>query len=106
MTEMPPQRIRALLRFHDRDPSGCPLPSLWRKEITWLVKKRHPNLSIETKENRVAVRGEKQTNDGEKTGDVLYQGIAARTGNPKPRCALRASFHAGGGHGSSTSSHG
>jgi molecular chaperone IbpA len=34
------------------------------------------DLSIETKENRLAIRGEKQTND---TGDVLYQGIAART---------------------------
>ena len=37
------------------------------------------NLSIETKENRLSIRGEKQTNDKEKTGDVLYQGIAART---------------------------
>jgi molecular chaperone IbpA len=36
------------------------------------------DLSIETKENRLTIRGEKQTNDGEKTGDVLYQGIAAR----------------------------
>ena len=37
------------------------------------------DLSIEAKENRLAIRGEKQTNDEEKTGDVLYQGIAART---------------------------
>lgn len=37
------------------------------------------DLSIETKENRLAIRGEKQNNDEEKTGDVLYQGIAART---------------------------
>src|ERR1700686_2637982 len=37
------------------------------------------NLSIETKENRLAIRGEKQTNVEEKTGDLLYQGIAART---------------------------
>ena len=37
------------------------------------------DLSIETKENRLAIRGEKQTNDEEKTGDVLYQGIAARS---------------------------
>src|SRR6266481_7943080 len=37
------------------------------------------DLSIETKENRLSIRGEKQTNDKEKTGDVLYQGIAART---------------------------
>jgi molecular chaperone IbpA len=36
------------------------------------------DLSIETKENRLAIRGEKQAND-EETGDVLYQGIAART---------------------------
>jgi len=37
------------------------------------------DLSIETKENRLAIRGKKQTNDEEKTGDVLYQGIAARS---------------------------
>ena len=36
------------------------------------------DLSIETKENKLAIHGEKQTNDEEKTGDVLYQGIAAR----------------------------
>jgi molecular chaperone IbpA len=36
------------------------------------------DLSIETEENRLTIRGEKQTNDEEKTGDVLYQGIAAR----------------------------
>ena len=37
------------------------------------------DLSIETKENRLTIRGERQNNDEEKTGDVLYQGIAART---------------------------
>ena len=37
------------------------------------------DLSIETKENRLTIRGEKQTNDEEKTSDVLYQGIAERT---------------------------
>ena len=37
------------------------------------------DLSIEAKENALTIRGEKQTNDEEKTGDVLYQGIAART---------------------------
>ena len=37
------------------------------------------DLSIEAKENRLTIRGEKQTNDEEKTGEVLYQGIAART---------------------------
>ncbi len=37
------------------------------------------DLSIEVKENRLAIRGEKQTNDEEETSDVLYQGIAART---------------------------
>ena len=36
------------------------------------------DLSIETAENRLTIRGEKQTNDEEKTSDVLYQGIAAR----------------------------
>src|SRR5437899_10939665 len=36
------------------------------------------DLSIEAKENRLAIRGEKQTDDEEKTGDVLYQGIAGR----------------------------
>src|SRR6202048_284637 len=37
------------------------------------------DLSIETKENRLTIRGEKQTSDKDKTGEVLYQGIAART---------------------------
>jgi len=37
------------------------------------------DLSIETKENKLTIRGEKQTNAEEKTGEVLYQGIAART---------------------------
>ncbi len=37
------------------------------------------DLSIETKENRLTIRGERKNNDEEKTGDVLYQGIAART---------------------------
>jgi molecular chaperone IbpA len=35
-------------------------------------------LSIETKENRLAISGERKVNDEEQTGDVLYQGIAAR----------------------------
>ena len=37
------------------------------------------DLSIETKENRLTILGEKQNNDEEKTGDVLYKGIAERT---------------------------
>jgi molecular chaperone IbpA len=37
------------------------------------------DLSIETAENRLTIRGEKQTNDEVKTVDVLYQGIAARS---------------------------
>jgi molecular chaperone IbpA len=37
------------------------------------------DLSIETNENRLALRGEKQTNDEEETGEILYHGIAART---------------------------
>ena len=37
------------------------------------------DLSIDTNENRLAIRGDKQANDEEKTRDVLYQGIAART---------------------------
>jgi len=37
------------------------------------------DLSIEAKENTLTIRGEKQTNDEDKSGDVLYQGIAART---------------------------
>ena len=37
------------------------------------------DLSIEVKENTLTLRGEKQANDEEKSGDVLYQGIAART---------------------------
>jgi len=36
-------------------------------------------LSIEAKENTLTIRGEKQTNDEETTGDLLYRGIAART---------------------------
>ncbi len=36
------------------------------------------DLSIETKENALTIRGEKQATDGEKPGEVLYQGIAAR----------------------------
>jgi hypothetical protein len=43
---MPPQRIRVHIRLHDRDPSRCPLPSLRRKEVTWLVKKRHPKQKL------------------------------------------------------------
>ena len=37
------------------------------------------DLSIEAKENTLTIHGEKQTNDEEKTEDILYQGIAART---------------------------
>jgi molecular chaperone IbpA len=37
------------------------------------------DLSIETKENRLTIRGEKQSNGEEGAGDVLYRGIAART---------------------------
>ena len=36
------------------------------------------DLAIEAKENTLTLRGEKQTNDEQKSGDVLYQGIAAR----------------------------
>ena len=36
------------------------------------------DLSIEAKENTLTIHGEKQTNDEEKTDEVLYQGIAAR----------------------------
>ena len=39
-----------------------------------------PELSIVAKENTLTIRGEKQTKTEEKKGgDVLYQGIAART---------------------------
>ena len=37
------------------------------------------DLSIETNENRLTIRGEKKTADEAMTGEVLYQGIAART---------------------------
>jgi molecular chaperone IbpA len=37
------------------------------------------DLSIEAKENTLTIRGERQVKDAEKMGDVLYQGIAART---------------------------
>jgi molecular chaperone IbpA len=36
------------------------------------------DLSIETKENRLTIRGDRHINEQERTGDVLYQGIAAR----------------------------
>jgi len=36
------------------------------------------DLSIEAKENTLTIKGEKQTKDEDKTGDVLYQGIAGR----------------------------
>ena len=35
-------------------------------------------LSIEAKENTLTIKGEKQTKDEENSGEVLYQGIAAR----------------------------
>jgi molecular chaperone IbpA len=35
-------------------------------------------LSLESKENTLTIRGEKQEKAGEKAGEVLYQGIAAR----------------------------
>ena len=37
------------------------------------------DLSVETKENALTIRGEKQPTDKEVRADVLYQGIAART---------------------------
>ena len=37
------------------------------------------DLSIEVKESALTIRGEKQVKDGQKDGEVLYQGIAART---------------------------
>jgi molecular chaperone IbpA len=37
------------------------------------------DLSIEAKENTLTIRGEKQANDEEKIGEVLYKGIAERT---------------------------
>ena len=37
------------------------------------------DLSIEAKEDTLTIRGEKQVKDTEKSGEVLYQGIAART---------------------------
>jgi molecular chaperone IbpA len=37
-----------------------------------------PELSIEVKENALTIRGDKQAKAEEQTGQVLYQGIAAR----------------------------
>src|SRR5882724_7709556 len=37
------------------------------------------DLSIEAKESTLTVRGEKRASDEEKTGEMLYQGIAERT---------------------------
>ena len=36
-------------------------------------------LNIEVKENTLSIRGEKQAQENEQKGEVLYQGIAART---------------------------
>jgi molecular chaperone IbpA len=36
------------------------------------------DLSIETREDTLTIRGEKQAKDAENSGEVLYQGIAAR----------------------------
>ena len=36
------------------------------------------DLSIEAKESTLTIRGQKQTNDEEKTGGLFYRGIAAR----------------------------
>ena len=36
-------------------------------------------LAIEAKEGTLTIRGEKQASDQEKTGEMLYQGIAERT---------------------------
>jgi molecular chaperone IbpA len=36
------------------------------------------DLTIEARENTLTIRGEKQTREEEKAGEVLYQGIAAR----------------------------
>ena len=36
------------------------------------------DLSIEKKEDTLTIRGDKQVKDAEKSGEVLYQGIAAR----------------------------
>lgn len=36
------------------------------------------DLSIEAKENALTIRGEKQSNDEEETGNLLYRGIAGR----------------------------
>ena len=36
------------------------------------------DLSLEVKENTLTIRGEKQVKEGEKAGEVLYQGIAER----------------------------
>ena len=36
------------------------------------------DLSIEAKENTLTIKGEKQTKDEDKNGDVLYRGIAGR----------------------------
>jgi molecular chaperone IbpA len=38
-----------------------------------------PELSVVAKENTLTIRGEKKAKEEEKRGEVLYQGIAART---------------------------
>jgi DCC1-like thiol-disulfide oxidoreductase len=44
--------------------------------------------------------------DPDRPDSFAFVAIGQAYVNPKPRCALRASFRAGSGHGSSTSSHG
>ena len=46
MTEMPPGKHPGPLNTTTGDPSRPPLPSLLRKEITWLFRKRHPKWEI------------------------------------------------------------
>jgi molecular chaperone IbpA len=40
---------------------------------------KEPELSVVAKENTLTIRGEKSAQNDEKRGEVLYQGIAART---------------------------
>jgi molecular chaperone IbpA len=40
---------------------------------------KEPELSVVAKENTLTIRGEKNAKEEEKRGNVLYQGIAART---------------------------
>ena len=67
-------RCRAIRPTISRGPARTPIASrLQSPALPTLISRSR------RRENTLTIHGEKQTNDEEETGDVLYQGIAART---------------------------